>query len=86
MISSDRIGELYDRLDDDLTLMRGKEDGTSTWAANEEMSIQEALCDLKLARAALEKIASTTQTKDLLWWQIEARTALGLPLEARDEQ
>lgn len=27
-------------------------------------------------RSALEKIASPTQTTDLLWWQIEAREAL----------
>jgi len=26
--------------------------------------------------AALEKISSTTQDKNLLWWQIEARNAL----------
>lgn len=31
---------------------------------------------LALAIHALEKIASPTQTKDLLWWQIEAREAL----------
>ena len=27
-------------------------------------------------RSALEKIASPTQTTDLLWWQVEAREAL----------
>lgn len=85
MISIARINELHDRLDDDLTVMRDKGDLDSmTWAANEEMAIQEALCDLKLARAALEKIANLTQTKDLLWWQIDARVALGLPTEATE--
>lgn len=28
-------------------------------------------------RQALERISSPTQTKGLLWWQIEARAALG---------
>jgi hypothetical protein len=82
MISVELIDELYRRLDDDLSVMRTTEDGKLTWAPTEEGDIQDALAIMKSLHATLMKIASMAHTKDLLWWQIEARTALGLPVEA----
>ena len=32
--------------------------------------------EIDMLRAALERIASRTQSTELLWWQVEARNAL----------
>jgi hypothetical protein len=45
----------------------------ANYQANKREEVQQ---QCGLMRVALEKIASPTQTTDLLWWQIEAREAI----------